>query len=310
MEEIHYLYKITNKVNGKLYIGVTKNPKHRQECHFGKVSQERLVNKAVSKYGKDNFSFDIICIGEKHYIYNLEIEAIKAYNSNATCGHGYNVCSGGFKGDSGNKGRKHNKKSNDTAYYVAGFWFPSRRIAVNSLGWGIGKFNGRCRSGKLGLEIDPPRKFGPQEFVFVTGFWFPSKKLAIEYTGMSGHSYDVRKKEKSLGSVYFKPPTISYKGVLSQPNYYRGFWFPDLKLASKIFDKTPESIRQQINRGVFEEDSRLIKQKPIKTYVIEGLEFISLEQASVSLNISQSTIKYRLRKNYPNYGFSYSTQGK
>lgn len=96
-EEVHYLYKITNLVNGKLYIGVTNNPTQRKAQHFTKVKKERPVNKAVKKYGKESFTFEVLCIGTRDYIYDLEQKAISAYNSLVT-GHGYNISVGGMGG--------------------------------------------------------------------------------------------------------------------------------------------------------------------------------------------------------------------
>lgn len=138
MSEVHYLYKITNLVNNKLYIGVTKDPAARKKAHFSNRAgiNSRLVNKAFTKYGKNNLTFAVICVGSKDYIYDLEIQAIKLYNSDATDGHGYNICSGGLKGDSGNLGRKHQTKKDDVPTFVSGFWFPNKRTALKALGWG------------------------------------------------------------------------------------------------------------------------------------------------------------------------------
>ncbi len=199
MEEVHYLYKVTNLINGKLYIGVTKDPKHRKETHFSKGP--RLVNRAYKKYGKDALTFEVICVGSKGYIYDLEVEAIKLYNSDATTGHGYNVCSGGFKGDAGNKGRKHHSKSDDIPYYVSGFWFPNKRTAVSSLNWGDGRFNSRRKLGVLGNECVLKSRYGPQSYVYVTGFWFPSKKVATSALGMSSGIFQRRKTRGTLGDI-------------------------------------------------------------------------------------------------------------
>lgn len=63
-----YVYKIVNLINGKLYIGVTNNPKKRWHNHqfiaekgkdyFPKHYQ--LIHQAINKYGANNFSFEII----------------------------------------------------------------------------------------------------------------------------------------------------------------------------------------------------------------------------------------------------------
>lgn len=56
------VYKITNKLNGKFYIGVTKNLAARKRGHFYAVRnglKGRLYN-SMRKYGIENFDFDVL----------------------------------------------------------------------------------------------------------------------------------------------------------------------------------------------------------------------------------------------------------
>jgi group I intron endonuclease len=63
-----YIYKISNLVNGKLYIGQTDDPKRRWNEHLyvSSAGKEKAKNKflainaAIVKYGADNFKMDII----------------------------------------------------------------------------------------------------------------------------------------------------------------------------------------------------------------------------------------------------------
>lgn len=62
---IHYIYKITNKINGKIYIGQSVNPKARWQKHISnskKYHKNRTyyLQRSLGKYGKDNFLFEII----------------------------------------------------------------------------------------------------------------------------------------------------------------------------------------------------------------------------------------------------------
>lgn len=51
-----YIYKITNKINGKNYIGqTTMNLKDRLTCHKS-PSANMVISKAIKKYGWNNFS--------------------------------------------------------------------------------------------------------------------------------------------------------------------------------------------------------------------------------------------------------------
>lgn len=94
------LYRVTNSVNDKVYIGVTKHPERRFKRHCRLNSKKpTLLNLAVAKYGAENFSMEILCVSTEEYCYELEAKAIAAYCTQTP--NGYNVTSGGF----GVKGR-------------------------------------------------------------------------------------------------------------------------------------------------------------------------------------------------------------
>lgn len=199
-EDVHYLYKITNLVNGKLYIGVTKNPKHRQLCHFNGYHPDRLISKAVLKYGKENLIFEILCEGSKEYIYDLEPKAINLFNSNAEAGHGYNLCVGGVINNQVNKGKSILKRVDDKPVYVSGFWFPNRRTSLKSLNWGVGKFNTRNKKGLLGdLQVIRERKY--QESFYLDGFWFPDRKTCLDRLTITLHYYE---KQRRLNNINYE----------------------------------------------------------------------------------------------------------
>lgn len=57
------VYSITNNINGKKYVGMTSNIKSRIADHRweGNNSRsEQLIHKAMRKYGRDNFTFEIL----------------------------------------------------------------------------------------------------------------------------------------------------------------------------------------------------------------------------------------------------------
>lgn len=70
------VYKITNKVNGKFYIGSSFNVRNRKYSHFSclrlnKHSNKHLQN-AYNKYGASNFVYEIICICDSNNTFTLE----------------------------------------------------------------------------------------------------------------------------------------------------------------------------------------------------------------------------------------------
>lgn len=89
------IYKITNTVNGKSYIGQTiyDAEKARISKHLS-GSGSQLVKQAIEKYGKDAFTYDILHDGIiPEFLDALEIEAIAEFNTIAP--HGYNLTYGG-----------------------------------------------------------------------------------------------------------------------------------------------------------------------------------------------------------------------
>jgi group I intron endonuclease len=108
-----FIYKITNKISGKCYIGETKQetPEMRWREHLYSISRDKgcpALGGAINKYGLENFKFEvvIICFDEDRYIY--EREYIKKYNSQIP--NGYNILPGGL-GGAGFLGKKHSKET-------------------------------------------------------------------------------------------------------------------------------------------------------------------------------------------------------
>lgn len=86
------IYKITNLINGKTYIGQSKNPERRFREHSLNLKNS-VISTAINKYGKDNFSLEII---ERNINNYNEREAywIQYYNS-FNRDFGYNRTLGG-----------------------------------------------------------------------------------------------------------------------------------------------------------------------------------------------------------------------
>jgi len=92
------IYKVTNNINGKIYIGQTINSldkrwkRHTWKCTINKISM--AITKAISKYGKENFTIEEIDKADSIKELNeKEIHYIKLYNSLSP--NGYNLTTGG-----------------------------------------------------------------------------------------------------------------------------------------------------------------------------------------------------------------------
>lgn len=87
------IYKYENKINHKIYIGQTNNVNKRYQEHLSGKKDKKisLIDKAIKKYGIENFTFDVIEWTED---YNEREEYwIEYYRSRIP--YGYNVCTGG-----------------------------------------------------------------------------------------------------------------------------------------------------------------------------------------------------------------------
>jgi group I intron endonuclease len=83
-----YVYETINLKNGKTYIGQHKG--HWNENYFGSGV---FLNKAIKKYGKDNFECNLIMWAHsRNELNNLEIKYIAYYKPE------YNIAIGGYGG--------------------------------------------------------------------------------------------------------------------------------------------------------------------------------------------------------------------
>lgn len=94
------IYKITNKINNKVYIGQTINYKKRSKRHFSYLLRNSHHNlylqRSYNKYGKDAFSIEMIKECEISELDQLEKDYILKYNS-IDREYGYNLMDGGQK---------------------------------------------------------------------------------------------------------------------------------------------------------------------------------------------------------------------
>ena len=90
-----YVYKITNIVNGKAYIGISIHDpeKRRIKAHFSGYGN-RIIASAVKKYGRDAFTYEILEANVfDEFLPDLEVAYIA--NHNTVAPHGYNLTYGG-----------------------------------------------------------------------------------------------------------------------------------------------------------------------------------------------------------------------
>ena len=93
------IYKFTNKVNNKSYIGQSINIDARRKQHIASSyyplsnTYNTVFHQAMRKYGIDNFHFEVLTICNIEELDSLEKYYISKYNSIVS--NGYNMTSGG-----------------------------------------------------------------------------------------------------------------------------------------------------------------------------------------------------------------------
>lgn len=97
------IYKWTNLINNKVYVGKTINEKrrYREHLHYKKREENLPIHKALKKYGYDNFKYEVVFETRSNNKDNintilnaLEKHYIRKFNSNNKK-YGYNLTKGG-----------------------------------------------------------------------------------------------------------------------------------------------------------------------------------------------------------------------
>jgi len=88
------VYIITNKVNAKQYIGITKDIKRRWHQHLSTNGSAPALHAAIKKYGLDGFVFSHIC-DAFNFESACDIERLLIQQHNTKSPYGYNLTDGG-----------------------------------------------------------------------------------------------------------------------------------------------------------------------------------------------------------------------
>lgn len=97
-KKVSGIYKIENKVNGKIYIGQSVDVYRRLKKHLWEIENNNSVlYKAFKKYGIDNFTYELVEECDIDILDEREIFYIQKYNSyvGAENSNGYNLNIGG-----------------------------------------------------------------------------------------------------------------------------------------------------------------------------------------------------------------------
>lgn len=106
------VYKITNKITNKIYIGITNQgsgARYRHHWYEARIGEPAPIHKSMAKYGEDNFTLEVIDFAENaEELKEKEKYYIKFFNSRDRK-IGYNLTDGG----DGTFGRKHSEETKE-----------------------------------------------------------------------------------------------------------------------------------------------------------------------------------------------------
>lgn len=106
------IYKVTNKINNKIYIGCSKNIRKRwtdHKCNSHNPNDNSYNTKfyrALRKYGIENFTHEVLEECTEDVLFEKEIQYIKDFNSTDD-NIGYNTSIGGDASGLNNSGENH-----------------------------------------------------------------------------------------------------------------------------------------------------------------------------------------------------------
>lgn len=123
------IYVITNKIDGKKYIGQTINFESRIYCHRNN-SNNRLLREDIKKYGWENFETKALCEVDDDQADEAEYNEIKKHN--ALYPNGYNRTTGGCLGtkqcQAGNSSGRPKKERGDVEEIMNVYNIPKKWI--------------------------------------------------------------------------------------------------------------------------------------------------------------------------------------
>jgi group I intron endonuclease len=174
MEKYNYLYKITNKLNNRYYIGVRRHYKKFDNSYYGSGT---AIKNAVAKYGRDNFFVEVLSYyPDYESVLKAEKQILENHLSDPLC---YNLKAGGRGGahygntNAKNMTYKHSEEAKKAIgkSRIGKKWSPEliKKMSDNRKGLAAGEKNGMAseenrkkvglsKIGRKGLFKDDMRK--------------------------------------------------------------------------------------------------------------------------------------------------------
>lgn len=280
-----FIYKITNNINNKIYIGYTSQTlairwsQHKYDALHPKQNKKSLLHQAMIKYGFENFSIETIYNFNEHEEdwRKLEQKYIKELNSKVP--NGYNILDGGemppiHYGDDNNKTKLSDEKLqlllNDLKNVSLSYCFLSEKYGLS-----VSQIQ-RINQGKARFQKDidyPIRKYNQNEIyvleimeILSTDTTLSNKKIAQKFPN------------------YFRANEIA---SINNGKKYAYLWEGDFP------------IRKVLVPDNYEEKQDLAKRTLDYIYNNSATQELNSNQLSKIMGISRGTIMKILNGVYP-----------
>jgi group I intron endonuclease len=199
-----YVYKITNLINGKLYIGKADDVVERWQKHLSDTRTMRgfILHNAIRKYGKENFDISVIeeCESEEKAL-EREMFWIAEYKTNI-CKYGnqfgYNLTDGG-EGISGNvRSPESRKKMSEASRGRPKSEFHKEQLRLAKVGAKLSPEH-KANIGKAGIGRKQPES--------------AKLKLSINHTGENNPQAVLNEQKVREIRILFVENTLSNKEI-------------------------------------------------------------------------------------------------
>lgn len=183
MNRSNEVYKITNKVTNKIYIGITNQgsgARYRHHWYESRIGEPSPIHRSMAKYGEDNFTLEIIDFADTYdELKEKEKYWIKQYNSTDKS-IGYNLTEGG----DGTFGRKHSEDTKEKIRQKALGRKVSEETKKKMSETRLGKCSDKQREHLLKLTVGQSKKIYQYDTDFNLIGEYDSIKEASKITGI------------------------------------------------------------------------------------------------------------------------------
>lgn len=288
-EQPYNVYCITNSVNGKRYVGITRDTiedrfyEHKRAANNCRSSETRAIVKAFRKYGAESFTVELIDTaigmieaGEKESYYIELLQTHTRYKK------GYNLTDGG----------------EGVTNCVTPDWLKKFRSDMNS-GENNTWYGLRGKScphyGKVHTE--ETRKYlkenNPQSVpVTLNGVSYMSKMFASEELGVAKSAIDILKKfEDGEDPKGIKPVVVDGILYYSVSRAAKAIGISDYKVCRKTLDGSAYFLDRRLTFDEMLDYCRSLLGNKQQKVICKGVEYPSMKRCQAETGLDRDTIK-------------------